>query len=120
MKTNMRITYEILKKLRISRCSVAYPYMMSTMELVFQCPDCLRHITNDVYTDVAKKHHNTCFNVERGMRALVERAWKSPYRNEELIVEIFGEESLEHRPTNTEFFRKLYEYICDLQGEPVQ
>lgn len=113
MDKNLIITYELLKQLRINRVSIAFGYMMSCMQIVFENPECLEHITKDVYIDVAVKHNTSRYNVERSMRDVIVRAWTRPDRCEEAIKSMFGEESLKWRPTNTEFFKVLHEKVCE-------
>ena len=113
MDKNLRITYELLKQLRINRVSIAFGYMLCTMRIVFENPECLEHITKDVYIDVARMNNTSRYNVERSMRDVIVRAWTRPDRNEEAIIRLFGEESLKWRPTNTEFFKVLHEKVCE-------
>lgn len=63
-----------------------------------------------LYTDIAKLHNTSSYNIESGIRSIIELIWEQK-RNEELIKKIFGTYSLDNKPANKEFLLSLYYYI---------
>ena len=67
-------------------------------------------ITKILYVDVAKLHNTSNYNVEKGIRDIIEKIW-SHEGNRVLIEKIFGRDFISSRPSNTTFLIGLYSYI---------
>lgn len=108
---------KILKSLHIRERKLAHGYIVYAIKLVEADQSCLEHITKTVYVDVAEKYHTSVYNVERGIRNAVEAIWKNKSKHEQLLLEIFGAENMDYRPTNTQFLSCLYNYLVSQQAD---
>ena len=112
------ITKEILQNYKIGRKYIGYDYILYGIRLMDEEGGKIDHITKTLYLDIARKFKSNSKCVERCIRSTVELMWKRKGCNPELLLEIFGEGHKDYRPTNTDFFELLYDYIENRsQGE---
>ena len=111
MNFEILMTADILRKLHVRERRLAYKYIIYAMELVEEDQSRLEHITKTLYIDISNRYHTSTINVERGIRDTVEFIWRRKDSHTELLEEVFGAENMAYRPTNTEFFRRMYGYI---------
>ena len=104
------LTKHILHELKITNKHIAYNYIASGIYFMQLDRQCIEQITKSMYIDIAERYGTTSINVERSIRTTIEIIWKKNNYHP-LLVKIFGEEYLTYRPTNTEFFKRLYAYI---------
>lgn len=116
------ITKYILNEFKISQSNNGYRYITYAIYLIQQNPGALDHITKTLYIDIANNFSTTILCVERSVRTTIETIWRHQNYNLQLFFKIFGT-NYQHRPTNTEFFKLLHEYIdtvdnakCRLEG----
>lgn len=105
------ITKEILQNYKIGKKYMGYDYILYGIRLMDQGGGKIDHITKTLYLDIARKFKSDRGCVERCIRSTVELMWKRKGCNPELLLEIFGRGHMEYRPTNTDFFELLYDYI---------
>lgn len=105
------MTKHILYELNINKRYIACDYIIYGIHLMKSDKNCVKHITKTLYVDIASKYDTTSICVERVIRTTIETIWKNKKDHIELIEKIFGQEYLSYRPTNTEFFQLLYDYI---------
>lgn len=116
------ITKYILNEFKINQSNNGYRYIIYAIYLIQQNPSTLDHITKTLYIDIANNFDTSILCVERSVRTTVETIWRHQNYNLQLFFKIFGT-NYHHRPTNTEFFKLLYDYIdmvdnakCRLEG----
>lgn len=116
------ITKYILNEFKINPSNNGYRYIIYAICLIQQNPGTLDHITKTLYLDIANHFNTSSLCVERSVRTTVETTWRHQNYNPQLFTNIFGT-GHQHRPTNTEFFKLLYDYIdtvdndkCRLEG----
>lgn len=116
------ITKYILNEFKINSSNNGYNYIIYAIYLIQQNPSTLDHITKTLYIDIANNFNTSITCVERSVRTTIETVWRHQDYNTRLFIKIFGS-NYSHRPTNTEYFRLLYEYIdtidtakCRLEG----
>ncbi len=104
------ITKYILSEFNVKNSNNGYQYIIYGMHLIHLNPNTLNHITKTLYIDIANQFNTTIPCVERGIRTTIETIWRHQHNNLRLFLKIFGSDYT-HRPTNTVFFKLLYEYI---------
>lgn len=90
-----------------------YNYILYALELVFENPETLHHITKEIYPDVAKHFDTTPARVEHSIRSATRGAWSRG--NTILINQIFGNSvnTTKGIPTNTHLLAGLYNHLLD-------
>ncbi len=104
------ITKYVLSEFNVKHSNNGYNYIIYGIHLIHQNPNTLNHITKTLYIDIANQFSTSITCVERGIRTTVETIWSHRNDNLRLFLKIFGSNHT-HRPTNTIFFKLLYEYI---------
>lgn len=110
MKYDATVKY-ILSEFRIGKNYVGYDYIIDGIHIMEIDKSSISHITKTLYIDIANKYHTTSICVERSIRATIEIMWRNKACNLALLSRIFGKEYLSRRPTNTQFFELLYDYV---------
>ncbi len=105
------ITKSVLHQLGIGKSYSGYDYILNSIDLIMHNENTLNNVTKVLYIDVAKEHHTSHTCVERNIRKVIEVIWNHAEENSSLIVKIFGNKFLVHKPSNKEFLELLYEYI---------
>ena len=62
----------------------------------------------DIYIPVGKKHDTNFYNVERGIRVVVDKCWKE---DKDLMMEVLGYRAIKC-PSNSEFL-DAFTYYCE-------
>ena len=110
-----RIIISTLDCLNAGKGYVGYDFVVYGLTLMLDDENCAAYITKSLYIDIAK-HYNTTWNcVEKNIRTVVHSIWDSA--DPEMLRLIFKSADREKRPTNKEFFRYMYEYIVNINGE---
>ena len=68
-------TCVVLRRLGVPAHLRGHAYLAEAVMLALRQPDCLRHMTGELYPAVARKYHTTPAGTERAMRHAVETAW---------------------------------------------
>ena len=105
------ITKSVLHQLGIGKSYSGYDYILDSIDLIMHNENTLNNVTKVLYIDVAKEHHTSHTCVERNIRKVIEVIWNHAEENSSLIVKIFGNKFLSHKPSNKEFLELLYEYV---------
>lgn len=105
------ITKSVLHQLGIGKSYSGYDYILDAIDLIMCNEDTLNNITKVLYIDIAKEYHTSQICVERNIRKVIEVIWNHAEENNSLIVKIFGNKFLLHKPSNKEFLELLYEYV---------
>ena len=100
-------TRELLYNLGITEKYAGFFYTAAAVHLAACRPERLALITKWLYPDVAKQFRTDWRNVERGIRAAVEIAWKL---RPDKLAEI-ARRGLDRRPTNSQFIAILAGYV---------
>ena len=100
----------VLHHLGISKSYSGYHYILYGMELIEKDSEALINITKTLYIDIAKEFKTSHTCVERNIRKVIEIIWEHSDKNHKLILKIFGEQHLLHKPSNKAFLELLYEY----------
>lgn len=98
---------DTLNTLGITHNYRGYRRVVSALVLVFQDEDRFDAIIRDVYQKVAQEYNCDWSAVERALRTIVRRAWKT---NQEFLIKIAGYPLTEPPPVS-EFIAILYNYI---------
>ena len=53
-----------------------YGYIVSAMRIIFVEPDCLQHVTKELYPEIAKQYQTDWRAVERSVRSALLRSWE--------------------------------------------
>jgi len=105
----MKTTKEVLRALGINRTYTGYYTTVRAVELVQKEEYRLSCITKMVYEVIAEEKGCTWYAVERGIRTVIQKAWRI---NSVLLSEMAGYE-LEKAPTAAEFIEMLSNYCVN-------
>ena len=84
-----------------------YGYIVSAMRIIFVEPDCLQHVTKELYPEIAKQYQTDWRAVERSVRSALLRSWE---RESEKFQKLFGLWEKEP-PSVAKFLSILYMYF---------
>lgn len=101
----------ILHQLGVGKSYNGYKYIVYGIDLLEHDDVTLNGITKTLYIDIAKKYQTSHTCVERNIRTVIEVIWRRADSNHALLLKIFGERYLLHKPSNKMFLELLYEYI---------
>ena len=101
----------ILYEFEVTQKYVAYKYILKGMNLMRENENYVEHITKTLYIDIAKEYNTSVACVERGIRTTIEIMWRNKENNMSLFTDIFGNQYVDYRPTNTKFFQLMYMHI---------
>ena len=104
------VVIKILYELGIHKRYKGVKYILSCINYIENNKMNYSPVTKILYVDVAKLHNTSNYNVEKGIREIIERIWNCE-GNRGLIEKIFGRDFISSRPTNTTFLIGLYTYI---------
>lgn len=104
----------ILRQLGIIKPSKGYFAVIPAVKLAMENPSRMTYNYKEIYLNVAHAQKTSSLCVERNIRTLVERIWKSG--NHEYLDEIF-EVPLKKKPTNSEFIAALVHYLSEGEEE---
>ena len=103
------IIIKTLNSLGANRLSSGYNYIMYGLLLLLENDNRILNLIKSLYIDIAEYYNTTWNCVEKNIRHVIKSIWMSD--NDKIIKSIFGASSSERRPTNKEFFQKMYDYI---------
>ena len=88
-----------------------YPYLRSAILMATENGNLIYSITKELYPEVAKIYQTTASKVERNIRNAIEIAWARG--NKQALSEVFeiAVESINNRPTNSEFIAMIADKI---------
>ena len=109
------IVMKILNELGIHKKYKGVKYILTCIDYMEHHQHTFMPVTKFLYVDVAKIHKSSRYNVEQGIRRIIERIWDCK-ENSDLVEQIFDKTYDETRPTNTEFLLALYEYVKWIDG----
>lgn len=104
------ILIETLAKLGTAKTCLGYDYIVYGLLLMYKNPECITCITKSLYIDIAVHYGTTWKCVEKNIRNVITSLWIP--ENNTVLRQIFNRSSTSDRPTNKEFFKSIYEYIC--------
>lgn len=84
-----------------------YGYIISAMRIIFEEPDCLQHVTKELYPEIAKSYQTDWRAVERSIRIALLRSWD---KESEKFQKLFGLWEKEP-PSVAKFLSILYMYF---------
>lgn len=103
------IIIKTLNLLGANRLSSGYNYIIYGLLLLLENDQRILSLIKSLYIDIAEYYNTTWNCVEKNIRHVVKSIWVSD--NDKIINSIFGCFSFDQRPTNKEFFQKMYDYI---------
>lgn len=104
----------ILDSLGANKSYTGYDYVVYGLLLMLEEKESVTCITKSLYIDIAKQYNTTWNCVEKNIRTVVKSVWNSA--NSELLKKIFKRSTKEKKPTNKEFFKYMYDYIMEVEG----
>lgn len=104
-----KLIIKILNLLGANRLSSGYNYIMYGLLLLLENDRRILNLIKSLYVDIAA-YYNTSWNcVEKNIRHIIKSIWIS--ENDDILKSIFGISSTDRRPTNKEFFQRMYDFI---------
>lgn len=102
---------QLLDRWQMTRRQPNRRMMEQGILLTVEHPDWVLHITKDIYPRLAQRNHLSITAVEQRLR----RAIKGIYLNgrDEVFLELFGAD----RPTNSQFFARVAQYLFQSEQE---
>ncbi len=102
----------ILNQLGVDSKYKGYSYVISSLCFISENERDFLPITKILYAEIAKQFNTSAVCIEKDIRKVIEYVWWHKDDNNELIIEIFGDNNT--KPTNKEFLLSLYKYILTL------
>lgn len=109
MKYNL-IVMKILHELGVYKLYKGSEYIVSCINYIDRHETDFTPVTKVLYVDIAKLHNTSRYNVESGIRSIIEFIWDRE-ENKELLKKIFGRNAIARKPANLEFLISLYHYV---------
>ena len=92
---------QTLRRFKVTSGYKGYYYLLDAAEEPFATQ-------NDIYIPIGEKHETSFYNVERGIRVVVDKCWKE---DKELMMEILGYHAIKC-PSNSEFL-DAFTFFCE-------
>ena len=108
MPLEVRVS-ELLLKLGVPANILGFKYMKEAVSLVYQNPNLIRHITNELYPGIAQKYNTTISRVERAIRNSVRLTFVCA--NNKLLEDYFGHIKKNSKVTNSKFIITVAEIL---------
>lgn len=105
------VVMKILRQLGLPYKKLGFIYICDSIILLQENFPWYLSVTKTLYVDVAIKRNTEPKRVERCIRHCIEQIWSNIDDHEDLIVDIFGKQYPEQRPSNKNFLCALYYYI---------
>lgn len=99
---------EVLLEIGVPCHIRGHAYLRSAVMIAMQDEEAVISITKYIYPEVAKIYYTTDSKVERAIRSAIELAWG---RHPEGFRQLFRNENMQYRPTNSEFIAEIAEAI---------
>ena len=110
-----RAITSILDSLGANKSYTGYDYVVHGLLLMLEDKESVTCITKSLYIDIARQYNTTWNCVEKNIRTVVKSVWNS--MNSDLLKIIFKRSTKEKKPTNKEFFKYMYDYIVEMDGD---
>ena len=92
---------QTLRRFKVTSGYKGYYYLLDAADIIsgFHTKEKPFATQNDIYIPIGEKHETSFYNVERGIRVVVDKCWKE---DKELMMEILGYHAIKC-PSNSEF-----------------
>lgn len=84
-----------------------YDYIVLAIELVFENPARLQHVTKELYPEIAKQYHTDWRAVEHSIRIAILRSWERGQTKYEKLLGMWKKE----KPSAGKFLATLYAHM---------
>lgn len=98
---------KMLIQMGITPNYVGYAYIILAMQDIFQKPECLQHVTKELYPSIAKQCNTNWKTVEHGIRIAIASSWKRRCVIQEKLFVLCDHE----KPSVGKFLAILYTYL---------
>lgn len=113
-----KLIIKILNLLGANRLNSGYNYIMYGLLLLLENDRRILNLIKSLYVDIAA-YYNTSWNcVEKNIRHIIKSIWIS--ENDDILKSIFGISPPDKRPTNKEFFQKMYDFITHYENKNIK
>lgn len=108
MIMNRNVIIQTLRRFKITSGYKGYYYLLDAVNIIseFHANEKPFATQKDIYIPVGEKHNTNFYNVERGIRVVVDKCWKE---DKDLMMEILGYRAIKC-PSNSEFLDALAFY----------
>ena len=101
---------QTLRRYKVTSGYKGYYYLLDAADIIsgFHTKEEPFATQNDIYIPIGEKHETSFYNVERGIRVVVDKCWKE---DKELMMEILGYHAIKC-PSNSEFL-DAFTFFCE-------
>ena len=99
---------QIIHQLGIYSVYRGYPYLIYAIQISLENEDRLRHVTKELYSEIARHFECNIPGIERSLRTVITQCWE--YGNREYLMELAGHK-LYRKPSPGEFISIVTYYV---------